>query len=345
MTVSFPPSLKIGSLTLANPLLLAPLAGISDLPFRLLAKEQGCAMVSTEMIPAEGLVRNWKRNEWYLRSCPEERPLTVQLFGSRPEALAEAAARVEEYGADMIDINMGCPVRKIVSGGSGAALLKDPKRLEEILTAVRSKIRIPLTIKIRSGWDERNKNFLQVGLIAESCGVDALILHARTRSQNYATPAEWEVIGQANGRLRIPIIGNGDLTSPQAVLKFFEQTGCPGAMIGRGALGNPWIFRSTLNRLQGNPPYVPSLAEKGSAVLRHLQMMVEERGEIRSQREFRKHLIWYTRGLRGATDFRSKMPTWRTIPEMTDRIQEYFRRLRATPDPEAPGSHVDLPSE
>ncbi len=328
MTANFSSSLRIGSLNLTNPLCLAPLAGISDLSFRLLAKEQGCAMVSTEMIPGEGLVRNWKRNEQYLRSVPKERPLTVQLFGSRPEAMAEAAARVEAYGADVVDINMGCPVRKIVSAGAGAALLRDLTRLQGIIRAVRQKIRIPLTIKIRSGWDERNQNFIEVGRIAEDCGVDALILHARTRSQSYGTPASWEVIARAKDSLRIPVIGNGDLITPQAAVECLAQTGCDGAMIGRGALGNPWIFRSTLKVLQGVGPCPPTLEEKEKTALRHLQMMVEDRGEARSLREFRKHLIWYTRGLRGGSEFRSRIAGFRTIPEMVERIQQYFYRLK-----------------
>lgn len=328
MTANSYPSLRIGSLTLANPLCLAPMAGISDLPFRRLAKAEGCAMVSTEMIPSEGLVRNWKRNEQYLRSVPQERPLTIQLFGSQPETMAEAAARVEAYGADVVDINMGCPVRKIVSRGAGAAILRDLPRLQGIIRAVRQKIRIPLTIKIRSGWDERSQNFIEVGRIAEGSGVDALILHARTRSQSYGTPASWEVIARAKDSLGIPVIGNGDLMTPQAAVECLAKTGCDGVMIGRGALGNPWIFRSTLNLLQGNPPYQPSIEEKERMALRHLQMMVEDRGEARSLREFRKHLIWYTRGLPGGSLFRSQIAGFRTIPEMVARIQEYFYRLK-----------------
>ena len=285
-------------------------------------------MVWTEMIPAEGLVRNWKKNERYLRSCPEERPLAVQLFGVRPEVLAEAAARAEDYGADLIDINMGCPVRKVVGGGAGAALLKDLGRLESILRAVRRAIRIPLTIKIRSGWDEKNKNFLTVGKIAEACGADALILHGRTRSQNYGTPANWDDIAKAKELLAIPVIGNGDLTSPEAIVKFFAQTGCSGAMIARGSLGNPWIFRMALEQLQGNRPIPPTLEEKEAIILRHLEMMIEDRGEHRTLKEFRKHLIWYTRGLRGAVDFRSQIPTWGTITEMKEAIQGFFHRAR-----------------
>ena len=324
-------SLKIGSLKLANPLVLAPLSGISDLPFRLLAKEQGCALVCTEMISAEGLLHNRKATERLLQSRPEERPLAVQIFGSRPASMGEAARMVEDYGADVLDINMGCPVRKVMRGGSGAALLKDPERAKEIIREVRKAISIPLTIKIRSGWDEKNLNFLDVAKMAENLGVDALILHGRARTQGYGIKADWEVIGRAKEKLHIPVIGNGDLTSPQAVLDFFARTGCAGAMIGRGALGNPWIFRQTLNMLQGQPYQEISLGEKEDTILRHLEMMVERRGEMYGLKEFRKHLIWYTRGLKGCTEFRSHIPSWNTIYEMTERVHDFFQNLRKLP--------------
>ena len=324
-------SLKIGSLKLANPLILAPLSGISDLPFRLLAKEQGCALVCTEMISAEGLLHNQKATERLLQSRPEERPLAIQIFGSRPESMGRAARIVEDCGADAVDINMGCPARKVLRGGSGAALLKDPERAKEIIREVRKAISIPLTVKIRSGWDEKNLNFLDMAGMAEDLGVDALILHGRARSQGYRTRADWEVIGRAQEKLRIPVIGNGDLTSAPAVVDFFARTGCAGAMIGRGALGNPWIFRQTLNMLQGQPCHEPSLEEKEDTVLRHLKMMVERRGEVYGLREFRKHLIWYTRGLRGCTEFRSHIPFWNTVSEMSERVHGFFQNLRNLP--------------
>lgn len=324
-------SLKIGFLELANPLILAPLSGISDLPFRLLAKKQGCALVCTEMISAEGLLRNRKATERLLQSRPEERPLAVQIFGSRPVSMGEAAKIVEDYGADVLDINMGCPVRKVVRGGAGAALLKDLERAKEIIQAVREAVSIPLTIKIRSGWDERNLNFLDVAKMAEDLGVDALTLHGRARTQGYGIKADWEIIARTRAHLRIPVIGNGDLTSPRAVIDFFTRTGCAGAMIGRGALGNPWIFQQALNMLQGKPPQEPSLAEKEDTILRHLRMMVEMQGELHGLKEFRKHLIWYTRGLRGCADFRARIPSWNTVSEMIGRIQEYFQNLRTPP--------------
>jgi len=325
-----PKIFKIGSLELTNPLVLAPLSGISDLPFRLLAKEQGCALVCTEMISVEGIIRNWKAIERLLKSCPEERPLAVQIFGSRPEAMAEAAKVVEGYGADLVDINMGCPVRRVVRGGSGAALLRDVERAKEIIQTVRKAISLPLTIKIRSGWDEKNRNFLEMARMAEDCGVNALTVHGRTRTQGYAVKADWEVIARVKTHLRIPVIGNGDLTSPQAIIKFFSQTGCDGAMIGRGALGNPWIFRQALEMLRGKPPAEPSLEEKEALILRHLRMVVEMRGEGHGLKEFRKHLIWYTRGLRGNAQFRSQVPLWKNFSEVVGRIQEYFQNLKSS---------------
>lgn len=323
--------LKIGSLELANPLILAPLSGISDLPFRLLAKEQGCALVCTEMISAEGLLHNRRATDRLLQTRPEEGPLSVQIFGSRPGSMGEAARVIEDYGADVLDINMGCPVRKVVRGGSGAALLKDPERAREIIQAVRRAISIPLTIKIRSGWDEKSLNFLDMARMAEELGVDALTLHGRTRTQGYGIKADWEVMGRAKSELHIPVIGNGDLNSPEGVTDFFNRTGCAGAMIGRGALGNPWIFRQALNMLQGQPCQELPLEEREETILRHLEMMAERRGEIHGVKEFRKHLIWYTKGLRGCTDFRSRIPFWSTASEMAGGIQEYFKNLKNPP--------------
>jgi len=322
------PALKIGSLLLSNPLVLAPLAGISNLPFRLLAKEQGCGLVYTEMISAEGLVRNRKAVGGLMKSCPEERPLGVQIFGSNPESMAAAAKIVEECGAEVVDLNMGCPVRKVVSGGSGAALLKEPKKAGEIMEKVRKSVSIPLTVKIRTGWDEKNLNFLEVGRIAQECGVDALTLHGRTRRQGYACKADWEAIAQAKRHLRIPVIGNGDLTSPEAVSHFFALTGADGAMIGRGALGNPWIFRQILQFFRGGLPEPPSLEEKEKTIFRHLQMIIDSRGEKHGVREFRKHLLWYTRGLRGGSEFRSQAANWVVHSEVVERIQKFFEKIR-----------------
>jgi len=324
------PAFRIGSLLLSNPLVLAPLAGISDLPFRLLAKEQGCGLVYTEMISAEGLVRNRKAVGGLMKSCPEERPLGVQIFGSNPESMAAAAKIVEECGAEVVDLNMGCPVRKVVSGGSGAALLKDPKKAGEIMEEVRKAVSLPLTVKIRTGWDDQNLNFLEIGRIAQDCGVDALTLHGRTRRQGYACKADWEAIAQAKRHLRIPVIGNGDLTSAEAVSHFFALTAADGAMIGRGALGNPWVFRQILQFFRGDLPEPPSLEEKEKTILRHLRMTIDFRGEKHGVREFRKHLLWYTRGLRGGSEFRSQAANWVVYSDVVEHIQKFFEKIRGS---------------
>ena len=327
MTANPRPALKIGSLPLANPLVLAPLSGISDLPFRLLAKEQGCALVFTEMISAEGLTRKARTTLKLLKTLPEERPLGVQIFGPRAGLLAEAAKVVEQWGGDVIDINMGCPVRKVVHGGSGAALLKDPLRIREILEAVRKATRLPFTIKIRLGWDERIKNYLEVARIAQDCGVDALIVHGRTRSQGYGVKANWDDIRELKERVNIPVIGNGDLNSSKAILDFFLHTRCDGAMIGRGAFGNPWIFAKGLRILQGEVPPELTLEQKMEIVERHLQMMVGEKGEVRGVQDFRKHLIWYTRGMRGSVEFRTHISEWTTFADTMTHIHGFFENL------------------
>jgi len=322
--------LKIGPLQLYNPLLLAPLSGISDFPFRLLAKEQGCALVFTEMISAEGLSRNAKATLKLLKSLPKERPLGVQIFGPKPETLAEAARVIQEWGGDLIDINMGCPVRKVVHGGSGAALLKEPARIREIVEVVRKATSLPLTIKIRTGWDEKNKNFLEIGKIAEDCGVDAITLHGRARSQGYGVKANWEDIRVLKEAVKIPVIGNGDILGAPSLPGFLAYTGCDGAMIGRGAYGNPWIFSQGFSLLRGVPPLEPSLEERSEVILRHLTLMGEWKGKIHGLREFRKHLIWYTRGFRGSVEFRTRIPQWETLEETAFQIRRFFQKIRSS---------------
>ena len=279
------------------------------------------------MVSAEGLIRNRQKCERLLQTCPEERPLAVQIFGARPETMADAARIVEEVGADVLDINMGCPVRKVVKGGSGAALLKDLKRAREILQAVRRAASLPLTVKVRSGWDEKNQNVLEVAKMAEDCGVNAITVHGRTRNQGYGVKADWKIVARTKEQLNIPVIGNGDLTSPQAVVAFLNDTGCAGAMIGRGALGNPWIFQQALAMLRGEPSQSPSLEDKEVIILRHLRMVVEKYGEAQGLKEFRKHIIWYTRGLRDNAYFRSRLPLWKTVSEVFGQIQEYFQKM------------------
>jgi nifR3 family TIM-barrel protein len=323
------PKLEIGQLKLSNPLLLAPMAGISNLPFRLLAREYGCALAFTEMVSAEGLIRQPQKSEKFLRTCPEDKPWGVQIFGSRPEVMATATKILAEKGADILNINMGCPVRKITQGGAGSALLKDLALAKKILRAVRQAISIPLTVKIRLGWDEQNKNYLQVAKMVEEEGVDGLVIHGRTRAQGYNVKADWGAIAEAQTIIKIPVIGNGDLLTPQAVIRFFKETKCAGAMIGRGALGNPWIFQKTLALDKGEDAPDPSLTERESTIERHLHMLLDWRGEVHGVKEFRKHLIWYTKGLPENSSFRGELAKWQTKAEVLAGVHAYFKKINS----------------
>ncbi len=325
------PRLQIGPLLLPNPLLQAPMAGISNLPFRLLVRKYGCALAFSEMISAEGLLRQPQKSERFLKTCPEDKPWGVQIFGSLPEVMATAAKILVARGVDVLNINMGCPVKKVVQAGGGAALLKDLSLAKQILHAVRKAISIPLTVKIRLGWDEKNKNYLEVAKIVEEEGADCLIIHGRTRSQGYNIKADWTAIGEAQTRVSIPVIGNGDLLSPQDVIKLFKETRCAGAMIGRGALGNPWIFQKILILAKGENAPDPSLAERENIIKCHLQMLVDWRGEAQGVKEFRKHLIWYTRGLPGNKSFRVELAKWRTKAEVFDGLRGYFENIGSPP--------------
>ncbi len=238
-----------------------------------------------------------------------------------------AAKILAERGADVLNINMGCPVRKVVQGGAGAALLKDLPLARQILQAVRRVISIPLTVKIRLGWDEKNKNYLEVAQMVEEEGADCLIIHGRTRSQGYNVKADWGAIGETQSRVKIPVIGNGDLLTPQAVMSFFKETKCAGAMIGRGALGNPWIFKKILALEKGKESADSSLPERERIIERHLQMLVDLRGEIHGVKEFRKHLIWYTRGLPGKKSLRGELAKWQTRAEVLAGVDAYFKKI------------------
>lgn len=325
--------LKIGNLKLENNLILAPMAGITNLPFRLLAKEEGCGLVFSEMVSAIGLIRNGRKTRELLRSDPFERPLAVQLFGSEPEILAEAARIVEGLGADILDINMGCPAKKVLSTGAGSSLLKDPLKIKQIIEGVRKAVTIPFTIKIRSGWDSRFINFLEIGRIAEECGVDAITLHSRTTSQGFGGRSDWSHIAELKRALKIPVIGNGDVKTPEDARMMLDETGCDGVMIGRGAMGNPWIFSRTLRYLkEGTVPEPPSEEEVLSAIRRHIEGLVEFTGERGAVREFRKHIGWYTKGLPNSSDFRKTAIHIDNMDDLLDECEAYFETLKSTED-------------
>lgn len=315
--------LKIGSLELAENLLLAPMAGITNLPMRILAREQGAALCFTEMVSVNGLVREGGKTFSLMKSSPLDRPLGVQLFGDDPEMLAEGASLAQEFG-DLIDINMGCPVRKVVGSGAGSALLQNPDKIRAIVRAVRAAIKIPLTVKIRTGWNSESANYLLVGRIAADEGADAVTLHPRTRSQMFEGRSNWAQIAELKKRLHIPLLGSGDLFTPADVLRMLQETACDGVMIARGALGNPWIFRETLALMKGAEAVPPAPSDRLDVARRHLKMFAAESGERVAVREMRKHLCWYAHGVPGAAVFRGRVNKIDSLAELEEAMAEFF---------------------
>ncbi len=315
--------MKIGDLSLANNLFLAPMAGITDLPFRLIVKSFGVSLVFTEMVSANGLVYNGARTRDLLRSEPREKPLAVQLFGADPDMMARASALVEE-DADVIDINMGCPVKKVVRSGAGSALMREPLRAAAIIRAVRRTTQRPLTVKFRSGWDRGRENFLEFGRMAQEEGADAVTLHPRTRAQGFGGISDWNHIRRLKQALDIPVIGSGDVFKPADADRLIEQTGCDALMLGRGAYGNPWLARSILTMDNRQETACPPAAERREVALLHIDMHLQYFGAARTLGEMRKHLCWYARGLPGAANFRARINSTRTIAEMVQETEAFF---------------------
>jgi tRNA-dihydrouridine synthase B len=322
--------MNIGRLQLANPVSLAPMAGVTDLPFRLVVRTFGCGLAFTEMVSARGLLGGAGKTCRYLDSSPADKPLGVQLFGTDPTTLAEAARIAADKGADLLDVNMGCPVKKVVKTGSGAALMREPGRVAAILTAMRKATDLPLTVKIRSGWRPRAINALEIGRIAEECGVDAVILHPRTADQGFGGLSDWSLIASLKERLGIPVIGSGDIRSPEDAVRMLSQTHCDGVMVGRGALGNPWIIGNILSHLAGGDICEPTLAQREEIIRRHLTLAVDYDGETVGTREFRKHLLWYTKGLRGGAQFRQRVGQISDRAEAWKALNDYFQNLQVT---------------
>lgn len=317
--------LKIGNVEMQNPLVLAPMAGVTDLPFRLLCKEQGCGLMYTEMVSAKALLYKNRNTKPLLETRPEEEPVAVQLFGSDPEIMSEMALQLEEGPYAIIDVNMGCPVPKIVNNGEGSALMKDPKLVEQILTALVKAIDKPVTVKIRKGFDDDHVNAVEIAKIAEACGVAAVAVHGRTRAQYYSGQADWDIIAQVKDAVKIPVIGNGDVDSPEKAKAIVEQTGCDGVMIGRAAEGNPWIFREVVSYLEnGTIPARPTNREKREMILRHAALQLEYKGEYTGVREMRKHLSWYTVGMPHSAHFRQTINTMEKMDELIRGVQEIF---------------------
>lgn len=316
--------MKIGTLQLKNTIFLAPLAGITDLPFRTIVRSFGCGLAYTEMISAIGLVRRADKTLRYLASSPLDRPLGVQIFGNNPQELAEAARIAEQHGADLIDVNMGCPVKKVTKTGAGSALMREPELAAAIMREVRKATNLPFTVKIRSGWSGRQVNALEIGKFAEEAGCDAVTLHPRTADQGYSGHADWKLIEKLKGHIRIPVIGSGDIRLPGDAARMFQETGCDGAMVGRGALGNPWLFADILSFLEGNTLLSPSLPEREAIIIRHLDLAVAFHGERAGVRDFRKHLLWYTKGLKGGARFREAAGKILNQEEAITAMREYF---------------------
>lgn len=315
--------MNIGNIELSAPLALAPMAGITDLPFRLICRRLGCGMTVSEMVSAKGLLyKNVKTTEM-LRIDDGERPTAIQLFGSVPAELAEAARMVEASGADMIDFNMGCPVPKIVNNGEGSALMKDPKLAEQILTAMVKKLHKPVTVKFRKGFNDSNINAVEFAKMAESCGVAAVAVHGRTREQYYSGKADWDIIRQVKEAVSIPVWGNGDVFTPEDAKRMKEETGCDGIMVARGAKGNPWLFKRILHYLETGELLPPPTAEEvKKMIVRHGTLQTEFRGEEIAMREMRKHVAWYTAGFPHSSALRNDINQVATLEELERLVDE-----------------------
>ncbi|MBQ8116915.1 MAG: tRNA dihydrouridine synthase DusB [Lachnospiraceae bacterium] len=317
--------LTIGGVTLPNNIILAPMAGVSDLPFRLLCHELGAGLVCMEMVSAKAIYYNNKNTDSLMEIHPDEGAASLQLFGSDPTILSEMAKRIEDRPHAFLDINMGCPVPKVVNNGEGSALMKNPKLVEEILTALVKATKKPVTVKIRKGFDDAHVNAVEIAKIAEGCGVAAVAVHGRTREQYYSGKADWDIIRQVKEAVSIPVLGNGDVDSPEKAEQMLRQTGCDGVMIGRAAQGNPWIFREVTQYLrEGTIPARPTNTEKKELILRHAALQLKYKGEYIGVREMRKHLSWYTFGLPGSAKFRQQINTMETMDQLVESVERIF---------------------
>ena len=317
-------TVSIGNVILPNPYILAPMAGVTDLPFRVLCAEQGAGMVCTEMISAKALSFHNKATYGMLKTVPEEGIVSLQIFGSEPELMGEVAKTLEEYPFQILDINMGCPVPKVAGNGEGSALLKDPVLAGKIMKAVSSSTKKPVTAKIRLGYDKEHVNAVEVARILEENGAAAVAVHGRTREQFYSGEADWEMIAKVKEAVKIPVLGNGDVKDAQSARRMFEITGCDAIMIGRAARGNPWIFASLASgesekEVSGKPAW----EEVREMIIRHAKMLCEVKGEYTAIREMRQHVAWYSAGYRGASALRREICAAETLESFIDTLCEY----------------------
>ena len=318
--------MKIGNVNLANPYILAPMAGVTDLPFRLLCKEQGAGLLCMEMISAKALQYKNKNTKALLAIHPEEYPVSLQLFGSDPKIMSEMAKMIEELPFQILDINMGCPVPKVVRNGEGSALMKNPKLVHEIVSAVSKAIEKPVTVKIRKGFDDDHINAVEIAKIIEDAGGAAVAVHGRTREQYYSGKADWDIIRQVKEAVSIPVIGNGEVVDAASAEALVEQTGCDGIMIGRGAEGNPWIFKQILHyRETGETLAKPTQHEVKEMMLRHARMQVEYKGGAIGIREMRKHVAWYTAGFPHSAKLRAAINQVESLQELEQMLNEWER--------------------
>lgn len=313
---------QIGPVKLANRLLLAPMAGVTDLPYRLLCKEQGCALVYTEMVSAKAILYRNKNTKSLLEVAEGEGPVAVQLFGSDPKIMSDIAAQIQEGPYDIIDVNMGCPVPKIVNNGEGSALMKTPDLAYEILSAMVKAVKKPVTVKFRKGFDDSHINAVEFARAAEAAGVSAVAVHGRTREQYYSGNADWDIIRRVKEAVSIPVIGNGDIFTPQDAKRMLEETGCDFLMLARGVRGNPWLFQRTLCYLETGellPP--PGRAEVKEMILKHAQLQMQYKGEYVGVRELRKHVAWYTTGLAHSAALRQEINQAETMEDLKKLIE------------------------
>lgn len=317
--------MKIGNVQLNNKAFLSPMAGVTDLPFRLICKEKGCEMLYTEMINAKALCYDDENTKKMLRIEKEEHPIAVQIFGSEPEFMGKAAAIMNEYPNEILDINMGCPAPKVIKNGDGSALMKNPKLAAEVLDSVVKNSKKPVTLKIRKGWDDDSINAIEIAKIAEECGISALAIHGRTREQFYSGKADWDIIAQIKQNINIPVIGNGDVFKVEDAISMLEKTKCDAIMIGRGSQGNPWIFKRINHYIKtGEILPEPTLEEKITTAIKHINLAVVEHGEYIAVREMRKHIGWYLKGLKNSAKYRDQINKITDYKEVISMLEEYM---------------------